>query len=301
MRVRLLGTAAGGGVPQWNCRCPNCVAARRNLIAPLSQCSLAFSPTGQRWYLVNATPDVTRQLARWEELHPQSGVRSTPIAGVILTDGELDHILGLLHLREASRWTLYATPVVARMLMDDLRLMPALRRYAEIRVHELSLDVPLYLDDASSRVEVRLVETGRHLPRYLGGTPGTVAGAVVGLILTDRSSGKRAVYAPCVGELSETLRDHFGEADVIFFDGTFWSDDELRQLGISTETATDMGHIPVSGPKGSALWLSKLSAHTKLYVHINNTNRLLDPASDGRAWIRALGLEVATDGWALTL
>ena len=122
MRVRLLGTAAGGGVPQWNCRCTNCLAARRSLIAPLAQCSLAFSPAGQEWYLVNATPDVTQQLARWEELHPQSGIRSTPIRGVILTDGELDHTLGLLHLREATGWTLYATSPVARMLEDDLHV-----------------------------------------------------------------------------------------------------------------------------------------------------------------------------------
>jgi pyrroloquinoline quinone biosynthesis protein B len=301
MRLRLLGTAAGGGLPQWNCRCANCVAARRNLIAPLAQCSLAFSPDGQGWYLVNATPDVTQQLARWEELHPQSGIRSTPIRGVILTDGELDHTLGLLHLREASRWTLYATPRVARMLEDDLRLVPALRRYAEIRVHELPLDTPLYLDDASSRVEVRLVETGRHLPRYLGGTAGASDGAVVGLILKDLSSGKRAVHAPCVGELSETLREPLRDADVIFFDGTFWSDDELRRLGIGADTATEMGHVPVSGREGSALWLSKLSAHTKLYVHLNNTNLLLDPASEQRAWIRTLGLEVAADGWSATL
>ncbi len=301
MRVRLLGTAAGGGLPQWNCRCANCVAARQNLIAPAAQCSLAFSPAGQGWYLVNATPDVTQQLARWPELHPQSDIRSTPIRGVILTDGELDHILGLLHLREASRWTLYAIPPVAKMLEDDLRLMPALRRYAEIRVHALSLEAPLYLDEASSRVEVRLVETGRHLPRYLGRTNGAPDGAVVGLILKDLSSGKRVVYAPCIGELSETLRDQLWGADVIFFDGTFWSDDELRRLGIGTDTATEMGHVPVSGPAGSALWLSKLSAHTKLYVHINNTNLLLDPASKERAWVRRLGLEVATDGWALTL
>src|SRR5579864_3152136 len=126
MRVRLLGTAAGGGFPQWNCRCANCVAARQNRLTPLAQCSLAFSPSGRNWYLVNATPDVTQQFAQWSELHPQSGIRSSPVEGVILTDGELDHVLGLLHLREASRWTLYAAPPVAEMIENDLRLMPAL-------------------------------------------------------------------------------------------------------------------------------------------------------------------------------
>jgi|SRR5579864_1016504 len=301
MRVRLLGTAAGGGFPQWNCRCANCVAARQNRLTPLAQCSLAFSPSGRNWYLVNATPDVTQQFAQWSELHPQSGIRSSPVEGVILTDGELDHVLGLLHLREASRWTLYAAPPVAEMIENDLRLMPALRRYADVRVQPLVPETPLYLADGPARVEVRLVPTGSHLPRYLSRTAPQTPPAVGGLLLTDMTSGRRLAYAPCVGELSDALRDHLNGADVILFDGTFWSDDELRRLGAGGQTATAMGHVPVGGPAGSACWLSNLSARTKLYVHINNTNPLLDRHSPERASIRALGLEVATDGWTLTV
>jgi pyrroloquinoline quinone biosynthesis protein B len=301
MRLRLLGTAAGGGFPQWNCRCANCVAARENRLSPLAQCSLAFSPSGRTWYLVNATPDVTHQLARWSELHPQSGVRSTPLEGVILTDGELDHVLGLLHLREAARWTLYAAPAVAEMIEEELRLMPALRRYADVRVREIMPETPFYFEDGPSRIEARLVSTGRHRPRYLGrSAPGSPA--VVGaLLLTDIASGRRVAYAPCVGELTEALRDHLAGADVILFDGTFWSDDEMRRLGAGGQAATAMGHVPVGGAEGSASWLSKLSARTKLYVHINNTNPLLDQGSPERASIRALGLEVATDGWTATV
>src|SRR2546426_4185965 len=299
MRIRLLGTAAGGGLPQWNCRCANCEAARQHRISPMAHCSLAFSPDGSGWYLVNATPDVTQQLARWPELHPRAGIRSTPVRGVILTDGELDHILGLLHLREATRWTLYATPSIITMLEDGLRVLPALRRYADIDVRRLSWEDPLPLDEGGSRVTLRLVATGRHLPRYLGGGNEARDGAGAAIFLTDRSTGARVAYAPCVAELSEALRERLQHADVILFDGTFWSDDELSRLGIGTETATRMGHVPVSGPGGSAVWLSELSAREKLCVHINNTNPLLDPASAERAWVRGLGLEVAGDGWEM--
>jgi pyrroloquinoline quinone biosynthesis protein B len=217
-----------------------------------------------------------------------------------LTDGELDHVLGLLHLREASRWTLYAAPAVVEMIEEDLRLMPALRRYADVRVQHMLPETASYLDEGPSQIEVRLVPTGGHAPRYLGRSE-KIAAAVSGLMLTDMTSGRRVVYAPCVGELSDALRERLSGADVILFDGTFWSEDELGRLGAGSQTATAMGHVPVGGPEGSACWLSKLSARTKLYVHINNTNPLLDRDSPERAAIRALGLEVAADGWTLTV
>jgi pyrroloquinoline quinone biosynthesis protein B len=301
MRLRLLGTAAGGGVPQWNCRCANCQAARQGLIAPLASCSLAFSPDGVGWYLINATPEITQQLARWPELHPPSGTRSTPLRGVLLTDGELDHVLGLLQLREGTRWTLFATPAVAKMLEEDLRLLPALRRYADVQVRALSLEEALRVGDGAPQVEVRVIETGRRLPRYLGAGETESHAAVVAVVLRDLATGRQAVYAPGVGRLSEALAQGVGGADVIFFDGTFWTDDELRRLGITQDAATEMGHVPVSGPHGSALWLAEVSARAKLYVHVNNTNPLLDPASSERAWIRSLGLELACEGWEVTL
>jgi pyrroloquinoline quinone biosynthesis protein B len=296
MRMRLLGTAAGGGVPQWNCRCPNCRSVRDGRGAARSHSALAFSADGDGWYLINATPDVSGQVARWPELHPRSGMRSTPIRGIVLTDGELDHVLGLLHLREGMPWTLYATASVAAMLEEDLRLLPVLRRYADVRLRVLSLEDPERMGDGPAPVELRLVETGRRLPRYrvAGAAEG---GTVVAAVLMDASTGKRAVYAPCVGRLSGDLRDRCGGADVVFFDGTFWADDELRRLGMAVETAREMGHVPVGGPEGSALWLSDVGARETLYVHVNNTNPLLDPASPERAWIRGLGLDLAVDGW----
>jgi pyrroloquinoline quinone biosynthesis protein B len=306
MRLRLLGTAAGGGLPQWNCRCANCQAARTGSIEPRAECSLAFSPDGAAWYLINATPDLTRSLARWPELSPQTGIRSSPVRGIILTDGELDHVMGLLHLREGARWTLYATPVVAGMLEANLHLLPALRRYADVPVIPLSLDHPLIVGPGAGggqtgRVEVRVVETGRRLPRYAGASAETSEGAVVAAVLTNLSTGRRAVYAPGVPRLSESMARACAGADVVFFDGTFWDDAELSHLDITRDTATSMGHAPVGGPEGSAVWLSRQPAETKLYVHLNNTNPLLNASGSERTWIRGLGIDVADDGWEAIL
>jgi len=297
MRLRLIGAAAGGGLPQWNCRCENCQAARKRLRSPMTQCSLAFCADGATWYLINATSDVGAQLARWPELHPAAEMRSTPIRGVFLTDGEIDHTLGLLQLREGARWTVYATPAVSRLIQENLPLLSALRRYADVPAVTLLPDAPRAL--CLPGVEVRLVETGRRLPRYAGA--GETVGAVVAVILRDAVSGKRVVFAPGVSTLTESLREWCAQADAILFDGTFWSDDELRDLGIGADTAHAMGHLPVGGCGGSGRWLAELPARTKLYVHVNNTNPLLDPASRERAWITSLGLEVGYDGWTMTL
>jgi len=293
MRVRVLGTSAGGGLPQWNCACPNCRAAREGRLGPRLQCALAFCDADAGWYLVNATPDVTHQMSRWPELHPRRGVRQAPVRGVLLTDGELDHVLGLLHLRESTPWTLYATPSVLRLLREDLCLLPALERYNEVRARPLTasgMELP--------GVEVRIVETSRRRPRYARGGG---EGSVVALVLTDRTTGQSLVYAPGVAELSEPLRTVCVTASVVLFDGTFFTDDEPVRMGIASENARAMGHVPVSGRDGSACWLADLPTPYKLYVHLNNTNPLLDPDSQARAWIRELGLEVAEDGWEVVV
>jgi len=210
------------------------------------------------------------------------------VRGVLLTDGELDHVLGLLHLRESTPWTLYATPSVLRLLREDLCLLPALERYNEVRARPLTasgMELP--------GVEVRIVETSRRRPRYARGGG---EGSVVALVLTDRTTGQSLVYAPGVAELSEPLRTVCVTASVVLFDGTFFTDDEPVRMGIASENARAMGHVPVSGRDGSACWLADLPTPYKLYVHLNNTNPLLDPDSQARAWIRELGLEGAEDG-----
>lgn len=268
------------------------------MLSPRLQAAAAFSPDGNDWYLINATPDLTTQLARTPALHPQQ-VRETPIRGVILTDGELDHVLGLLHLREGAGWALYATDSTSKLLGEAFPALTVLNSYvADAALTPLSLSEPQYFGEGTRQVSMRVLETGTELPRYVGA--GERAGAVVALIFT-AASGKKLVYAPGVSRLSETLRHALEDADIILFDGTLYTDDELQTLNIGQATAADMGHVPMSGPDGSIVWLAQLSAPIKRYVHINNTNPALDETSAARRELRESGLELAEDGWEVEL
>lgn len=259
------------------------------------QASLGISPDGKSWYVVNATPDVAVQLFKWPEFHPKEGVRHTPVKGVLLTDSEFDHTLGLLHLREGTSWSLYATSAALQMLDEGFKVLPALNRYAGIQIEEAPLDSPIVFGESPAQVAVRWVETGRDPPLYTG-LDGEVAGAVTALIVEDLNSGRRAVYAPGVSELTDELFDRFSGAEVVLFDGTFWTGDELEHLGGGERTARDMGHVPIDGEEGSAQWLAALPAKLKRYIHINNTNPILDPTSWQRRRLQELGLGVAEDG-----
>ena len=295
---RILGTAAGGGLPQWNCACPNCAAARAGQLSPRLQAAAAFSPDGQTWYLVNATPDITAQLSATPALHPKQ-LRQTPIRGVVLTDGELDHVLGLVQLREGAGWALYATDSTSELLVGAFPALEIVGSYvADAAIIPLSLSEPHTFGEGDARVTMHVLETGTDLPRYAG--TGERAGAVVALIFTTQR-GKKLVYTPGVSHLGEALTKALQDADIILFDGTLYTDDELPTLGIGQASAADMGHIPMSGPAGSAAFLSALPAAVKRYVHINNTNPALNERSAARAELRAQGLELAEDGWEVEL
>lgn len=300
IQVRILGTAAGGGLPQWNCRCRYCEATRRGLLEPRLQASLAVSPGGDDWYLVNATPDVTTQMLHAAQLYPRRGTRHTPVQGILLTDAEFDHTLGLLHLREGQSWTLFATEGALASLEEGFDVLPSLQRYADIEVARVDLDTPRTLGEGDACVRVRWLETGRDAPLYTGKAE-PVPGAVTALVLEDARSGGSLVYAPGVGAIGETLAEACRRADVVLFDGTFWTGDELIPVSGSRRDAHDMGHLPMDGEAGSARFLAELSAGTKRYVHINNTNPVLDPTSWQRQRLRELGLDVAEDGeeWEL--
>lgn len=262
------------------------------------QAAAAFSPDGEAWYLINATPDLTTQLLRAPVLHPKS-VRETPIAGVVLTDGELDHVLGLLHLREGAGWTLFATDSTAQLLGEAFPALSILNRYvADTAIETLSLSEPRFFGEGTSQVKMQVIETGTELPRYAGS--GERARAVVALLFRT-ASGRELVYAPGVSRLTEELFRAFQGADIILFDGTLYTDDELPKLGVGRATAADMGHVPMSGPGGSAVWLAQLPAPTKRYVHLNNTNPALLETSPARAELRELGLELAEEPWEVEL
>jgi pyrroloquinoline quinone biosynthesis protein B len=297
VRVVLLGTAAGGGFPQWNCWCPTCRAGRadprRN--PPRKQSTAAVSADGERWFLLNASPDIRDQLFCLPGKAP-SGVRHAPIEGVVTTDAELDHTLGLVLLREARHLQLYCTPSVHTILEQDSRILPTLRAFAQVDVTETApaREVPLkYRDGRSSglMVESFLVPAGP--PRF---APDAMPGHTVGLMITDLESRGTCAFVPGCGELDDTLLGRFELADLLLFDGTFWTNGELPSLGISERTAREMDHLPVSGPQGSLTRLAQLKRPVKVYTHINNTNPMLLESSPERATVEEFGLQVGSDG-----
>ncbi|MEV5827872.1 pyrroloquinoline quinone biosynthesis protein PqqB [Spirillospora sp. NPDC052242] len=296
MRLLILGTAAGGGVPQWNCACPGCAAARTDPARRRRHASVAVEAGDGRWYIVNATPDIGEQIEECAALHPGPGRRDTPVAGVILTDAELDHTLGVPRLREASELRIVATGAVRAALAGGLRLDRVLAPYAGPTWTALPVREPEPLDGGP--LEIRGIRVSGKRPRYAADLDlGAEDDAwVVALRVRDRRDGKVLVYAPCLAgwpaELDGALRD----ADCVLLDGTFWDDDEPRRAGFTERTATEMGHLPITGPGGTADRLAALPAARRLYTHLNNTNPLVDPDDAGHRRLAAAGIEVAREG-----
>ena len=294
MWVRVLGSAAGGGFPQWNCSCPGCRAVRDGSrpTRARTQSSIAVSADRQRWTLINASPDVRQQFAAFPGMHPGDG-RATPLEAVLLTDAEIDHTLGLMLLREGRGVDLRCTDASHAVLRDGTGLLNALERYCPVRWSEVVPGSSFQLGGLSHRAFD--VPTAKH-DRFGTGGPGGDAGRVVGYRITDPSTGRSAVYLPGVQELTPSVRDELDGCDALFVDGTTWVDDEMIQLGLAQKTARDMGHLAVGGPGGSLELLSPLPIRRKVYVHVNNTNPMLLDDSPERRQVVDAGMEVAEDG-----
>jgi pyrroloquinoline quinone biosynthesis protein B len=298
VRVRVLGSAAGGGFPQWNCHCETCEAARTGVRArPRTQSSLAIRGDDGPWFLVNASPDASQQL---ETLVPGrvDGVRAPPIAGVLLTDAEIDHTAGLLLLRES------ATPVrvfgdvgVERALRDGYPVLAMLERYCGAEWQTLELERTTTLDGSSLAVEP--FAAGGDAPRYVSGSDVELQAS--GLVIGDRASGGVVTYVPGLARLDDDVLTRFAASDLVLVDGTFWRDDELTRLGISARSARDMGHVPLTGPGGTLEALAGLERPRKVLVHINNTNPILLEDSPEREEVLRAGVEVAYDGLEVEL
>ncbi len=301
MRVIILGSAAGGGVPQWNCRCPNCLDARHDARGRM-QSSVAVSADGESWVLLNASPDLRMQLAAHHELWPR-GVRGSPIGSVVLTDGEIDHTLGLLLLREsATRLPVYAPGGVTALLSDEWPLYRVLSAYAGVEPRTLEEGRPVTLaDGAGTPLGISCVATAvaRRPPRYA--RTASSQAFDVGLRLTDERTGGTLAYVPTAGAMDDAVRRVAGGADLLLFDGTFWSDDELAAAGVEAPTARAMGHLPVGGPSGSLQLLPRLDAKRVVLVHINNTNPILCRSSAERVRVEAAGIEVGEDAMEFEL
>jgi pyrroloquinoline quinone biosynthesis protein B len=302
VQVILLGTAAGGGFPQWNCWCPTCRIARREpaRARARTQSSAAVSADGRRWFLLNASPDVHAQLARISGPEPR-GMRHVPIEGVVLTDAELDHTLGIVLLREGRYLQLYATPAAQSVIERDSRMLPVTRAFAEVRVEPLAIGGSTalgYRDGCPAGITVTAFPVPAGPPRFASEE---LPGHTVGLLVRDDATGGVCAFVPGCGGLDRTLLDRLAGAELVLFDGTFWTDDELIALGIGQRTARAMDHLPVSGPDGSLEQLVALPARLKVYTHINNTNPMLIEDSPQRHEVERHGLVVGADGMRFTL
>jgi pyrroloquinoline quinone biosynthesis protein B len=298
VRVRVLGSAAGGGFPQWNCHCETCEAARAGVRArPRTQSSLAIRGDDGSWFLVNASPDLRQQLETLTPGHVD-GVRSPPIVAVLLTDAEIDHTAGLLLLRES------ATPVrvlgdagVERALTHGYPVLPMLERYCGAEWQTLEAARPTSLE--GSGLEVEAFGVGGDAPRYLSGSDVELQAS--GFVFRDRATGGVVTYAPGLARLDDSAIARFAASDLVLVDGTFWHDDDLTELGISDRTARDMGHTPLAGPGGTLDVLAGLERPHKVLVHINNTNPILFEDSAEREEVVRAGVEVAYDGLEVEL
>jgi len=294
VQLRILGTAAGGGYPQWNCACRMCRQARSQSVGVNSRlhASVALSPDRQHWYLVNATPDVHLQIESYSALHPGPGLRDTPLRGVLLTDAELDHTIGLLVLREGTPLDIFGTRPVLQALSNEFPLQPILSTYAPFRWIEVNPSQSFMVDD---RVQVTAFPVGVKRPRYAADSDAE-GDWVIGYRFEDTRSKGVLVYAPAVEQWTHELQSELMGADCALIDGTFWTDDEMQRMETGSHTAAEMGHIPVSGSGGSLERLASCRARRTIYIHINNTNPILDENSPEHRLIIESGLEVGRDG-----
>jgi len=298
VHVRILGSAAGGGFPQWNCRCPTCEAARAGVRArPRTQSSLAIRGGEGPWFLVNASPDARQQLEALTN-RDLAGVRVPPIAGVLLTDAEIDHTAGLLLLREsATPVRVYGEAGIERALRHGYPVLSILERYCGAEWQNLEPERATAL--AGSSLTVEPFDVGGDAPRYLDGSGVELRAS--GLVFRDRTGGGVVTYVPGLATLDDDVVTRFAGSDLVLVDGTFWRDDELARLGISARSARDMGHLPLSGPGGTLEALARLERPRKALVHINNTTPILLEDSPERAAVLRAGVEVAYDGLEVEL
>ena len=309
MRVKILGSAAGGGFPQWNCACPNCRAVRAGTFRgkARSQAQVAISADSRSWFLLGASPDLREQIEGTAELHPREGVRQSPIVGAVLANADIDHVLGLLLLRELQPLRVYATESVRRIVAEDNSVFAMLQRVpGQVTWTNFSPRTELSLQNPAgedSGLRCRALPLGTHFPAYVSPPRRDelkLGEASLGLIIGP-TLGKRLAYMPAVPQIDEALLKELESCDVLLFDGTFWSDDELIRIQGSGQTARQMGHVPVSSTEGSLVQLAGLQHPRKIYVHINNTNPMLDEASVEYREVRDAGWEIAEDGWQFEL
>ncbi len=304
MQIRVLGSAAGGGFPQWNCNCHNCSRLRQGRLnaSARTQSSIAVTSDGRNWVLFNASPDIRAQLESFPDIQPARNTRDTGIVAVVLMDSQIDHTTGLLILREGNPLRIYCTDMVYEDLTTGFPVLRMLEHYCGIERHPVPLGpgesftiaeaASLRFTAVSLRSKARPYSPHRHDPHE---------GDNIGMQVENLETGRSLFYAPGLGLIDPPVQRLLEAADCLLVDGTFWRQDEMQRTGVGTKLASDMGHLPQSGDDGMIARLKPITRPRKILIHINNTNPILDEDSPERTQLRAAGIEVAYDGMEITL
>lgn len=304
MHIRVLGSAAGGGFPQWNCNCPNCHGVRTGSIkaTPRTQSSIAVSSNAVDWVLFNTSPDLLAQLAAFPALQPARAIRDTAIKAIVFMDSQIDHTTGLLMLREGCPHEIYCSDMVFEDLSTGFPLFEMLKHWnGGINRHPIPLDGNSFSIAGIENLSFTAIPVTGKAPPYSPHRNDAHVGDNIGIKVTDDVSGKAVFYAPGLGEVTDQTRQLMSEADCLLIDGTFWEEDEMRVVGLGEKKAADMGHLPQSGAGGMLDVLRPMNKPRKILIHINNTNPILNEESEQRQRVLDEGVEVSYDGMEVEL
>ena len=303
MKVRVLGSGAGGGFPQWNCNCHNCHRLRHQTMKgkARSQSSIAVSTDNKNWLLINTSPDIRSQLEAFPAIQPKEGIRDTGIKAILLIDSQIDHTTGMLMLREGKPLEVYCTDMVKQDLTTGFPLFTMLKDYCTVNHHASPVDGSSFTIPAIDDLRFYTQALKSKAPPYSPHRHDPHEGDNIGVIIEQISTGKKVFYSPGLGEIEPHVMTAMQEVDCLLVDGTFWTDDEMCTQNISHKKAREIGHLPQSGPGGMIEVLSGVAKARKILIHINNTNPILDDDSAQRKTLDAAGIEVAYDGLEIDL
>lgn len=304
MFVHVLGAAAGGGFPQWNCNCRMCTGVRTQSIkaTPRTQSSIAVSSDRKSWVLFNTSPDIRAQLAAFPELQPARSLRDTAIRAIIFMDSQIDHTTGLLMLREGCPHQVYCSDMVYEDLTTGFPLFKMLEHWnGGINRHGIPLDGSSFTIPEIDGLEFTAIPVKGKAPPYSPHRHDPHVGDNIGIKVTDTRTGKTLFYSPGLADLTDQTRELMSAADCLLVDGTFWQEDEMASVGLGDRKAADMGHLPQSGPGGMIELLRPMQKPRKILIHINNTNPILDEESAERRTLADEGIEIAYDGMDISL
>ena len=304
MHIRILGSGAGGGFPQWNCNCKNCQGVREGNFngTARTQSSIAISSDNENWVLFNASPDIRAQLESFPPLQPARAVRDTGICAIVIVDAQIDHTTGLLMLREHTEpWDIYCTDAVKNDLTTGFPIFNILEHFRGVNWHEINTEQLSFEIPQAKGLKFTAVPLKSEAPPYSPHRHNTVPGDNIGMKIEDSFTGKSLFYAPGLGIIESHVKDYMENVDCILVDGTMWTNDEMSHEGISDKLASEMGHLDQSSKGGIMEAMNSLAKPRKILIHINNTNPILDENSVERAILNTANIEVSYDGMDIHL